>query len=322
MPDDPKANANAKPGAAPDRLRPTIIEPPAKREKRQNDATPIRHAGTPTVTTPTAIPGVARKRIAVSPADMTRLSPGVSSRTAARAVWLVESFVAEGAGDRHVTPWGRGAQQRHAALISEGLAPSDDGVLIRTRGHVGRIVEILETIDVEATCDGRRAPLLALFEAPSGRIDSPRKLTVARAELAGLIDLTRAALDPLRTLEAALCDHSRRIDETRVEIEAAALGALFLSEHLATSRPELSRRFLQREMSLTQSAVEIRGGQFERDSQVEDARALIATIQDVVLATLVSWLGDMAIRASRRPATTEVAELRSRLRAILRKLAP
>lgn len=298
MSDDSKAKTDAKPGAAPNRLRPTVIATPAKRVKAiaAAPAAPRPQTSAPKVNRPTVLPGVARRRIAVRSADMKRLSPGVEPRTAARAVRLVDGFVVEDAREDHVVQWGQAAQQHGGALLEAPEVPQAD-VAGQARGYVGRIVQLLAAID----------------------IDPSRKLTVARAELEKLVCLARATLAPLENLKAALDSHARRLEEARLEIEAAALAALFLSEYLTSSRPDLSRGFLLREISLTRTALEIRGGEFERDSQRQTPRALIITIQDAVLVDLPECL-DALGHARRRLNPTEAGELQHRLRTLLRKL--
>lgn len=325
MSDDPEAKADRK-DQAPRRLRPTIIEPPARRAEGPQDA-PSRpgapRAPTPIVRAPTAIPGAQRSRVPVNTADMARLSPNATPRTAARAVRLVETFVVEGADDLHVDQWGLAVQQRCAALTLDEQALLRPELVDQARDYVGRIAERLAAIDIEAICKAGPSPLFGLLEPASERVDTPRKLAAVRTRLSEFMGLTQAALDPLLKLQTSLDDHARHIDESSLEIESAALAALFLSEHLATAWPELSRRFLQREMSLTETAVELRSAQFARTRQVEEPRALIAAIRDVVLTTLPEWLASIAplTSAARRDLNpVEVNELQHRLRAILRNL--
>lgn len=296
MAEDPKPGGNPKP---PKRLRPTVIAPPAGREKRP---TPSPGAP-PTLRKPTTIPGVERKRIAVGAVDIVRLTPGAEPRMAARAVKLIDGFVVEGARDQHVARWGQAVQQRCDALLSDAPEPPHADAPDLARGYIGRILELLGTINLAPICDIRRP---------------------TRDELLQLIHRLRTTLDPLRSLLAAREDHARRIDEAGFEIEAAALGATFLAEHLATLRPELSRRFLQREMSLTKTALEIRSGQFERGRQLEEARGLVGVVQDVVLAALPDWLDGVAALAKtrRRANPAEVGDLQRRLRALVRNLEP
>ncbi len=321
MPDEPKAKVTPDAGSAPKRLSPTVIAVPAKRTARARDVAPVGSAPTPTVTAPTAIPGVARKRIAISGADIARLSPGIAPRVARRAVRFIDGFVLEDAHDEQAAQWGHAAQLRYAALVSNAPPPARAEILDPIRGYLGRIVAILGAIDIEAIHAPRRPPLLGVMEPASERIDTPRRLKAARTELTRLQHLSRNALAPLSAIHGALDDHARRLEALRLEIEAAAVAALFLSEHLAIARPELSRRFLQREMSLTQTLVEIRSGQFQRNCDVEEARGLIKALQDVVLVDLVDWLGETAALIDRRRLTaTDTGTLQLRLRAILRNL--
>ncbi len=332
MTDDPDPNGDPKPAAPPGRLRPTIIAPPSKGRRAKADRGGAQGPGaagppasTPIVRAPTAIPGVQRRRVAVRAADLVRLSPGAAPQAAARAVRLIDGFVVEGAREPHVDAWGQAAEQRHEALVQEALDLAQAQALSRARGPVDGIIVLLAAIDIETICADTRSPLLALLEPAGGRIDTPRKLTTARAELERLAGRARAALDPLADLKASLDDHARRVDETSLELEAAALAALFLAERLAPERPELSRRFLQREMSLTKTALRIRGGQLARADQVQEPLALIATIREVVLRDLSDWLVAVAALAGSREARrrllpTEVAELRHRLGALLRNL--
>lgn len=282
MADDP----NVKPG----RLRPTVIDAPVRRGR----------IAPPAVSGPTAIPGVERRRIVVGQVDMARLCPGVAPQTASRAVRLVDGFVTEDARDHHVDLWGDRAQQEGAGLIEEALALTRDGLSLTVRGHVDRIAALLGAIDFE----------------------TPRTLTAARAELQQLLRLTERALVPLRALSEALDSNASRLEAARLEIEAAALAALFLSEHLASPRPELARRFVQREMSLSKTLLEIRAGQFDREREAAEPRTLVAAIENVLVATVPGWLDDAAtlVGARNRANPTQWAEVRNRLRAILQEL--
>lgn len=318
MADDPNKTGNAKPV----RLRPTIINPPVRPRaaKRAKDAP----TETPFVTTPTAIPGVERRRIGANHADMVRLGPGAEPRVCARALRLVEAFVPESAREEHVPRWGQEAEKDAERLVAEALDLAKVEVMGRATGYVGRIGDLLAAIDIDALREGRRTPLLGAPAALAPIIDTSRKLASARSELRQLVSLARDALDPLKRLRDALDSHARAIADAILETEAAALAASFLAEHLTTQRPDLSRRFVQREMDLTQTALRVRDSQFERERQLEAPRALITKIQDVVLLPLPDWLDGADALASaasaRRLTPTEAGELQHRLRAILRNL--
>ncbi|MCU6453329.1 hypothetical protein LPN01_04485 [Sphingomonas sp. A2-49] len=257
---------------------------------------------------------------------MERLSPGLSRPVAAKAIRLVQSFV-EGQSDRQVTLWGHDAQKNYAAIVSRTLALSQAEVLSRARGYVRRMVDLLGGIDLEAIC-GLRPPsgvFGRLFGGAGDRIDSPREFEAARVELDQLIALTGAAIEPLLELKEALEEQARLIRAVTTEIEAAALAAAFLSEHHTTDQPALSRRFLERSMSLTQTVLQIRGGASLHDNQGEQPLRLISAIQDVVLVAMPGWLGTMAAlttasSARRQPNPTEVGEHQQQLRTILQQL--
>ena len=351
MSDDPARNGTSI-GEGGRRLRPTVIgsatggKAGPGREKERPSGTdasprpnapdgqarlrPTAKASSPapfrTVTAPTAIPGVERKRIAVTAADLERLSPGLSHPVAAKAIRLVEGFV-EGQSDRQVTLWGHDAQRNYADIVSRTLALSQAEVLSRARGYVRRVIDLLGAIDLEAICGVRHPSGVfgRLFGGAGDRIDSPREFEAARVELDQLIALTGAAIEPLLELKEALEDQARLIRAVTTEIEAAALAAAFLSEHLTPDQPALSRRFLERSMSLTQTVLQIRGSASLHDSQGEQPLSLISAIQDVVMVAMPGWLGTMAAlttasSARRQPNPTEVGEHQQQLRTILQQL--
>lgn len=333
MPDD-RAPADVPPATGgPGRLRPTVIVPAARpRQSKAQRAEPGRSAPpvapvSSGVVTPTAIPGVERKRIAVTAADMARLSPGVAPAIAARAIKLVESFVVEGARDRDAVLWGHAAQQEYATLVSQTLELSQDPLLTKVSGYVGRMSGLLGAIDLEAICGITPAagPIGQWFRRATDRIDTPAELSAARDEIDHLVRLTGAALEPLLALGQAIDQQSRQIDAAGASVEAAALAAAFLSEHLQRSQPALSRRFLDRSMSLTESALQIRGSASLRENQIEQPLQLIAAIQNVALVTLPGWLSSLAALTSvasgaRPPTPTQAGELADQLRTILQHL--
>ncbi|HEX8009670.1 MAG TPA: hypothetical protein VF814_01820 [Casimicrobiaceae bacterium] len=276
---------------------------------------------------PTAIPGVERKRIAVGVEELIKLSPGANSDVLKRARRLIETYVEEQATDRAAVLWGEHAQEDYSKLVSEALSLSRADVLVSVTRHLNRTMEILRSIDLEAVGAGRRSGGL-IGEYLSGlnkKIDTLDELEAARAELDQLVKLMRAALDDLLNLKERLQTQSRRIDEIGDEVEAAAVAAQFLSEHESARSPELSQRFLERSMSLTQSAVQIRGSSSMRATQIEQPLRLIGAIQNVALVLLPGWLGGIASlsvlsREERRLTPTETGELARQLRNIVEQL--
>jgi hypothetical protein len=325
VPDD------APPNRGPTRLRPTVIGPIApgqKTSRRPADraSPPVSEHATRPVVAPTAIPGVERRRIAVTVADIARLSPGVAPAVAATAVRLVEGFVVEGARDRTITLWGHGAQQEYADLVARTLDLARADELGRVRAYVTRMIDLLGAIDLPVICGiGRPAGVFDRLFGGTGRIDTLCALEDARAELDQLVRLTAAALDPLLRLRDRLSEQARRIEATGGDIEAAALAAGFLADHLSITQPALSQRFLERAMSLTRSVAQLRGDDPLRAAQAEQPLHLIAAIQEAVLVAMPAWLSTIAAltataSGARSPNPTEAGELQHRLQTILQQL--
>lgn len=322
------ADAPAPQGPA-TRFRPiqaTLIDPgPAQgtRTRASDGARP--RGGTPRVGAPTAITGTERKRIPVSVDDLQTLAPGAHPDVAARALRLVHGYVAEDASDQAAVVWGQSFQRAYADLVSEILGRSQADVLIRVTVYLNRVMEILRSIDLLAVAgsahDGAR--LGKILNRLSKRIDTPEELRAASVELDQLVKLMSQAMDVLLALRADIERASHRIDELGDEVEAAALAAQFLSNHLQGANESLSRRFLERSMSLTQTMLQIRGSVSMRESQVEQPLRLIGAIQDVALVMLPAWLGSIAsltVLARRTPTPTEAGEMAFQLRKILEQL--
>ncbi|WP_370674344.1 hypothetical protein [Pleomorphomonas sp. PLEO] len=310
-------------------LRPTVIgraeEPRAARSKqtKSRPSTP----NTNFVVAPTAIPGDERKRIVVAADDLRDLSPQAGSHVIDQALRIIGSFPAESANERQIVLWGHDAQQRYGGLVSRAVDLSQAQVLVRTAGYLRRMAELLGAIDIEAASgagsDG--GILVRALRRANARIDTIEELERARVEINQLVGLTGAALEELLSLREALGRLDDEIGETANAIEAAALAAQFLSNYFLGKREELSRRFLERSMSLTQSLAQLRGNASVASVQAEQPLRLIAAIQSVVLVSLPDLLSSFAAlntlaRSGGRPTRTEAGEIAFRLRDVLQNL--
>lgn len=307
---------------------PTAMRPP-DRDRRASGPPAAAPSGggarRARVTALTAIVGVERKRIAVTGDDLRALAPGAAPVVLARALRLVQAYVVEDSRDTAVVLWGQRAQQDYAELVSDLLALSQADVLARVTAHLGRMTEILGSIDIGAVAgaDGASGPLTAYLKRVSRKIDTREELGRASAELEQLVRLMRKEMDGLLDLRRRIEEASTRIDGIGDEVEAAALSAQFLSTYLRDTDEARSRRFLERSMSLTQSALQIRGSASLRESQVEQPLRLIGAIQDAALVMVPGWLGSIAsltALAGRRPTPTEAGETAFQLRKILERL--
>lgn len=315
------------------RLRPTVIDHlgegtsmPAPAGEREAPSPP-RRAAAPKAVRPTEIPGVARKRIAVGREELAKLAPGTKPRVLELARRLLETYVEEEAADRTAVLWGQRSQEAYSGLISETLSLSQADVLVSVTGHLNRMMEILRSMDLKGVATGvpSGGMLGEYLKGMNKKIDTLGELEAARAELDQLVGLMGAALGELLDLKERIEKQSRRIDEIGDEVEAAALAAQFLSERENQRSPQLARRFFERSLSLTQSAVQIRGGTSVRAAQIEQPLRLIGVIQNVALVMLPGWLGSIASlsvlsREDRKPTPTEASELARQLRNILEQL--
>lgn len=346
-------DGKSKVGDVPGRLRPTIVAQVALRPRKpaipaatepavvglpqrphsvpeadpSKPSSSIAPASPRPVARPTAIQGAEPERVMVEIENLRRLAPQARPTVLKRALVLVRGFVVNGASERRAVLWGHETQQEYGLLVSQGLEFSRADALRRVAFHVNRMTTILESIDLEAACGAGPTPgvLSRLVRSAHARIDTPKKLEAARTELDQIVRLLGEALPNLLSLKESIEQHWRRIEVLGDEAEAVALAAEFLAMRLQEKRSTLSRRYLDRSISLVQTIAQIREATSLRDAQIEQPAHLVAVIQDVVLVRLPAWLGSVAAleaaaAGQRRVTSTEAGELTYRLRGILQQL--
>ncbi|MBK1683898.1 hypothetical protein [Rhodoferax fermentans] len=321
-----------------DKLRPTVIGAPGAslrtpagvRSEAQDVLSPARRvpAATPVVRQPTAIPGAERKRIEVAVSDFQALSPGAAAGVYEQARALVGAFVVDKASQRKAILWGHNLQQVHGDLVTEMLALARSPVLRHVEGYLARMMDILGSIDIMAVCGHGGDSLVGrLFQGINSRIDTPGELAQAQAELEQLLALMGGALDPLLDLKDRLLRLSRSMEGTAAQVEASAIGTLFLSERLRQGDAALAQCFVERSTSLTQTLVQMRQAGSTREIQIEQPIRLIGAIQNVALVVMPAFIGSIAsiatLSASKTTISpTEAGELAYRLRDIISQLKP
>ncbi|MES2317170.1 MAG: hypothetical protein V4631_06705 [Pseudomonadota bacterium] len=322
---------------AKDKLRPTVLGPagaslrdPVGAAPRPQDApvTAGMPVAPPVVRRPTAIPGAERKRIDVAVRDLQALSPGATVGVYEQARALVGAFVVDKASQRKAILWGHALQQAHSDLVTEMLALARSPVLRRVAAYLARMMDILGSIDLMAVCGhGGDGVVGRLFQGMNSRIDTPGELAKAQAELEQLLALMGAALEPLLDLKDQLLRLSGSMEGTAIQVEAAAVGALFLSQRLRQDDAALAQCFVERSMSLTQTLAQMRQAGATRQLQIEQPIRLIGAIQNVALVVLPAFIGSIAsiaaLGASKPTVSqTEAGELAYRLRDIIKQLKP
>lgn len=274
---------------------------------------------------PTAIPGVARKRIPVEAGDLRKLSPGAGAGAVDRALVLIAGFVLEKATDRKAVLWGHELQKSYGSVIAGALALSQAPVLRKIEGYIARMMEILQGVDLLAVAGHAGGGFGQYLKGINKKIDTPDELAAARSELDQLVHHMGGALDELLDLKDKLERNAAGLNRVATEAEAAALAALFLSQYLGSEQPQLAARFVERSMSLTQTLAQIRGNDAIREIQIEHPIRMVGAIQNVVLVSMPDFLASIAALNSlaarnRVMSPTEAGELNYKLRDIMEQL--
>lgn len=329
MPEDKdEQTPGLKPTAEPRPLRPTVLPAvdatPRKKARggaSQANAPRTSTAGAPAVRSPTAVPGVESRRIAVSTQDLRLLSPGAAAEVYERARELVGTFVAS---ERRAILWGHEAQKSYGDLVAATLTLSQAPLLGRVEGYLSRMMDILGAIDIMAIAGRSAGALGDLFRSANRKIDTPEELGVAKGELDQLLKHLGVALHDLLDLRDELEQHSRRVSEIAFEVEASMLAALFLSRHGPKGNDLLLERLNERSMSLAQTLAQIRSGDSMRELQIEQPVRMVRAVQDVALVMMPGFLGGLASAVAlieRKGLTpTQAGELSHQLKDILQRL--
>lgn len=323
---------------AKDKLRPTVIgtpgaslRTPARAVPQAQDVlSPPRRvpAATPVVRQPTAIPGAERKRIEVAVRDLQALSPGAVAGVYEQARALVGAFAVDKASQRKAILWGHDLQKAHGDLVTETLTLARSPVLRQVEGYLARMMDILGSIDLMAVCGhGGDSVVGRLFQGINNRIDTPGELAQAQVELEQLLALMGGALERLLDLKDQLLRLSGSMEGMAAQVEASAIGALFLSERLRLDATALAQRFAERSMSLTQTLAQMRQTGSTREAQIEQPIRMIGAIQNVALVVMPAFIGSIAslstLGAKKTAISpTEAGELAYRLRDIISQLKP
>lgn len=312
-------------------LRPTVFSPPiAASRKKAREGQPLANSSsalapvTPTVLKPTALPGAERRRIEVSARDLKTQSPGATPEVLQTALTLLSTFVVEKATERKAILWGHELQKSYSNLVTSTLALSQSPLLRKVEGYLTRMMDILASIDLMAVCGQREGGIGQLFWSVNKKIDTIAELNDAQVELDQLVKYLSVALDELLDLKDKLEHHSVEVNVIGVKVEASALAALFLSQHLQRDNSAVAQRFLERSMALTQTLAQIRSGDSMREMQIEQPIRMVKTVQDVALVMMPGFLGGVAAALTlidrKKLTPTQAGELTYQLRDILQQL--
>jgi len=314
-----KANGN--------RLQPTVMPTPV-RSGTDGVAPPKARVPVgqpaPIVLKPTAIAGAESRRLVVDAAELQRLSPETGLTVTERSLSMLSGFMEEKASERRAILWQQDLQKAYSAAVGKTLALSQSPLLSRVQVHVSRMMEILRSFDIASAteAEGTITRVLKRFNA---RIDTAEEFANACSELERLKQLLQDAMDPLLKLREEIEDAVRMESSLSTDIEAAALAALYLSQHFKTSKPALADRYLERSMSLTATLAQIRSSRVLHDLQSEHPVKLVNAIQQVTLVAMPDFLislstanSNFARKGSINP--TEASELQHKLQDLIQLL--
>lgn len=283
----------------------------------------------PPVTGRPKVIGTVRKRIEVDPAALRSQNPAAKDGVIEEAARLIRMTSVEGSNDRLAIMWGHDIQLSYGKLVSECLALSQTEALSKVSGHVNRMLAILESIDVRGVCglDGDGA-LSRLVKRATKRVDSADELKRAQAELSQIIKLLEKRLDALLELKDKLDRVSGEIDRIGDQIEAHAIAAAFIADYVGKEEQpvsELSPRFSERSMSLTQTLEQIRSSRSMREIQIERPLQLITTVQQVALIMVPALIGSIAAIAAMlggngKPTETDADEVGDQIGKVIAEL--
>lgn len=307
-------------------LRPTVIKPVSdRRTKRDAFPEPIVDAPrSPGPVKPTAIPGVQRRRLEVTVAELAKVAPLAGKDVLRRAVAILQEVVADAATERSAILWGHALQEEYGRSVSRMLELSHDPAMVKAAGYVNRMSSILAAIDLKAIAEA--APGVGQYlKRLNQRIDTPEELDDARFELDQLVGLMASTMEPLLTVKDAIERQVAETEKLAVEIEAMAIAAEYLANRPSPRKPDLARIYTDRGISLTQTLAQIRETAALRGAQAVQPLSLISAVQDIALVTVPGWLSSLSamtamLRNQRRPTPTEASELDHRLRHILQQL--
>jgi hypothetical protein len=279
------------------------------------------------VTKPTTIPGVERKRIGVTLADLHGSNDGVNQDVLEQALQLILATNVDSLTDRTVVLWGHDLQKCYTDLVTKCLTLSQSGVLSKVSTYLSRMMEILGSIDLRKVSglEGGDGVMSRLLKKATARTDSVAELESVLHELGQLIKLMNDTLQDLLQLKEQLEQVSGEINGLGTSIEVYVVTSAFLGSYLEGTNQTLAQRFHERCLSLTQTLAQIRSGGSIRMIQVEQPLQLISAVQNVALVRVPDWIGSIVsiktmMGRGFKPTVTEIDELGHKTTAIIAKL--
>ncbi|QHJ00481.1 hypothetical protein GT347_22390 [Xylophilus rhododendri] len=263
----------AEPVAAVPRQPRTVAGMPAA-------AAPVAAVAAQAPPMPRRVPGVARRTLAVTAAELGRLFPEQPEAVLQPAAAVLAAVSPDGFGWRQVQALGAAAQERFGRASDRLLAVSRDEAQRAALQHVGRLVELL-------------GEMLPAYGASAGLWSRrPRQQDLQRG-MREVDQLRKTLRDLLPRLDGLCADLDRaqaELDQARLELAGAALACEYLS------RPELNLprdgadRLPERGLELSRAAVAALQSLQLLAAQHQSLDSLRRQIRETVLTALPAWL--------------------------------
>ncbi len=311
-------------GAA--KLQPSVIAVDQKKSAGPVSASAMKPEAqpAPTVseklppTVPSKIPGAKRMRLPVTLDDVKSATTEQDVAILEKAWQYVLETDIEQATKSSVLVWQTGLQKQYSDKVSQLLECTQHEAIAKASGHLSRVVQVLEGIDLYGVCQYEKDGMLSKFlKSSSKEFDTPAELLHAERELRQLTERLGSHLKVLIELQHRLQTLNDELATLSGEIRIAAIAAAVLSAYLrkkSAAMEKIADQFLERSMSLTQTEAQISQNELAREMQLAHPAGLISAIQNTVLVMVPDWLGSVAamrsmVEASKKVTVTEVEEM-------------
>ncbi len=328
--DKPSVSKPTVMGGSVQKVGPTVFKASEERKAgptrigAANSAPSFPEPDWPQTFKPSAMPGTIRSRISVTLSDLEKVQARIQQPVLTRAIQMVQEFSPDAATISSAVLFGSDIQERHNALVTEGLKLARSEIFAKASRQIGRMMEILRLIRLEKVFGKRSGGFLSrTLKRASQEIDTPEELEDAEREIEQIVALVNNSIGKLLELKAEAESLSAEIEKIRLESEAASVAALYIADYLAKrSRPDIASRFTERSVSLTATSAQIQGGSSIRLLQIEQPLQLISVVQNVVLVTLPGLIASISamqtmLKGANQPTVTQIDELGDQIRQIL-----
>jgi hypothetical protein len=269
----------------------------------------------PVIIKPSVMPGMIRKGLDVSVAELEKTFPGTSRETLDQTARILKDTIVESLGAVSCSQWGYEVQARYNELVNESLALASVKTVQDGARHNSRLYALLSEVAQAFRDNGPHD-----FAFWKKQVTPQEKFEDAHDELEQLRGLLGNALPVLRAIQTRLEKLSHESLRLATELDASGIAAHYVADTLGAG-DDRSSHLMDQSVSLTKTIAHIREGILLRQESVQEIDALADRIQESVLTTLPAWIEKATLVFHNPSATdTERYTLRQGLEDIVRQL--